>query len=148
MTRAELKQIYHLNKELKMWQEELDKVQAEILSSSKLTGMPRKKVISDRVGELASTLADIERIIEGKLTEIQLQRKRIVEYIDSLDDSLLRQIIFYRCVSLMSWHQVAETIGGECTAESVRKYFARGVRDGNTKDVQGGIAQRDEAASG
>ena len=38
MTRAELKQIYHLNNELKMWQEELDKVQAEILSSSKLTG--------------------------------------------------------------------------------------------------------------
>jgi hypothetical protein len=53
MTRNELKQIYHLNKELKMWQEELDKVQAEILSSSKLTGMPRKTGISDKVGELA-----------------------------------------------------------------------------------------------
>ena len=136
MTRAELKQIYHLNNELKMWQEELDKVQAEILSSSKLTGMPRKKGVSDKVGELASTLADIERIIDGKLTEIQLQRKRIIGYIDGLDDSLLRQIIFYRCVSLMGWYQVAETIGSECTAESVRKYFARGVRDGNTKDVQ------------
>lgn len=140
MTRNELKQIYHLSREIRMWREELDKVQAEILSSSKLTGMPRKKGASDRVGELASTLADIERIIDGKLTEIQLQRKRIVEYIDGLEDSLLRQIVFYRCVSLMGWHQVAETIGGECTAESVRKYFVRGVRDGNAKDVQGGTA--------
>ena len=131
MTRNELKQIYHLSREIRMWQEELDKVQAEILSSSKLTGMRRKKGTSDRVGELACTLVDIERIIDGKLTEIQLQRKRMVEYINSLDDSLLRQIIFYRCVSLMGWHQVAETIGGECTAESVRKYYARGVRDGS-----------------
>lgn len=132
MTRDELKQIYFLNKEIKMWQDELDRLQCQSLVKGQImTGMPPAHKITDKVGDLASDIADIKKIIEGKLTEIQLQRKRIIGYIDSLDDSLLRQIIFYRCVSLMGWYQVAETIGGECTAESVRKYFARGVRDGD-----------------
>lgn len=128
MTRDGLKQIYHLNREIKMWQEELDKVQANIISSGKLTGMPRATGTSDRVGELASTLADIERVIEGKLAEVQLQRKKIIDYIDNLEDSLLRQIVFYRCISCMGWKGVADEIGGECTPDSVRKYFVRNVK--------------------
>jgi hypothetical protein len=125
MTRNELKQIYYLNKEAKMWQDELDRLQCQSLAKGQaLTGMPSARGVTDKVGNLASEIADVKKVIEGKLAEIQLQRNRIIEFIGQQDDSLMRQIIFYRCVSCMNWNEVAESIGN-CTSESVRKYYSR-----------------------
>lgn len=126
MTKKELSQIFFLNNELKMWQEELDKIQSQsLLKGQEITDMPRGSGTSDKVGNLASQIADTEMVIRGKLAEIQLERKKIIEYINSIDDSFIRQIIFYRCVSCMRWQQVAESIGGECTERSARHVFER-----------------------
>jgi hypothetical protein len=126
VNKKELSQIFFLNNELKMWQEELDKIQSQsIIKGQEITDMPRGGGISDKVGNLASQIADIEMVIRGKLAEIQLERKKIIEYINSISDSQTRQIIFYRCVSCLSWKQVAGSIGGECTERSVRHIFER-----------------------
>lgn len=126
MNKKELSQIFFLNNELKMWQEELDKIQSQsIIKGQEITDMPRGGGTSDKVGNLASQIADIEMVIRGKLAEIQLERKKIIEYINSIDDSQARQIIFYRCVSCMRWQQVADAIGGGSTATSVRLAFLR-----------------------
>lgn len=126
MTREELKQIYYINKEIKMWQNELDRLECKsLVKGQEITDMPLGSGTSDKVADLAIEKADIEAIIKGKLAEIQIQRKRIIEYIDSIDDSLLRQIMFYRNVSCMTWNQVACEIGGRNTGESVRKLYDR-----------------------
>ena len=126
MTREELKQIYYLNKEVKMWQKELERLQCmSLIKRQQITGMPHVPGVSDKVGDLAATMADIEAIIRGKLAEIQIQRRKIIEYINSIDDSLLRQITFLRNVSCMTWEQVAASIGGGNTPDSVRKMYNR-----------------------
>jgi hypothetical protein len=129
LTKEELKQIYYLNKEIKMWQKELERLQCKsLIKGQEITGMPFVTGTSDKVGDMATTMADIEAIIRGKLAEIQLQRKKIIEYIESIGDSMMRQIIFLRNVSCMSWPQIANELGGNNTEDSVRKMYDRYIK--------------------
>lgn len=128
MTKEELKQIYYLNKEIKMWQKELEKLQCRsLVKGQEITGMPFGTGTSDKVGNLATEIADIETIIRGKLAEIQIQRKKIIEYINSIDDSLLRQIMFLRNVSCMNWNQIANELGSNenCVKQMYSRHFRK-----------------------
>lgn len=126
VTKEELSQIYYLNKELQMWQKELESLECQsLLRGQQITGMPFVSGISDKTGDIATTIADIKNIIVGKQAEIQIQKKKIMTYIEKINDSYIRQIIFYRCVSCMSWSKVAREIGGNNTEDSVRMAFNR-----------------------
>lgn len=125
MTRNEVNQVYYLNREIEMWQRVLGEMRESGPQSPKLDGMPRGRIITDPTGDAASVRADIERVIENLLYSIQIQRKRIYEYIGEIDDSLMRQIIMYRCMSLCSWEETATYVGGGNTADSVRMKFNR-----------------------
>lgn len=134
MNKQELKQIYYLNRELKMWQDELKNLQDRIEQGAKQPdGMPHGSSVGDPVGNIATELANCKMMISCKEFEIQIQRNRFVKYIDSLEDSLIRQIIFYRCVSCMGWAQVAASIGGRTTAASARMAFNRHFEKGETQ---------------
>ena len=126
VTKEELSQIYYLNKELRMWQKELESLECQsLLRGQQLTGMPFVSGTADKTGDFATTIADIKNIIIGKQAEIQIQKKKIMTYIEQIEDSCMRQIIFYRCVSCMSWNNVAQEIGGNNTEDSVRMAFNR-----------------------
>lgn len=111
-----------------MWQRELDRLQCKsLVGSPQITGMPIGSDISDKVGDTASEIAEIKTIINGKLAEIQLQRKKIIEYINSIDDSLLRQIMFLRNVSCMTWRQIANELGSNenCVKQIYSRHFRK-----------------------
>ena len=125
MTRAELNQIYYINKEIEMWERDLNE---EIsLQSPEVTGMPRGGEIGDGTAEAAVKRLQIRETIDGLLSQLQLKRKEIYEYIAAVDDSMMRQIIMYRCLSLCTWDEVAKYVGGGNSADSVRMAFNRFV---------------------
>lgn len=126
MTRKELSQIYYINKEIEMWERELENVTS--LQSPKLDGLPRGSETGDLTASKALQAAQISEIISGLLTKLQMKRKEIYDYIATIDDSLMRQIIMYRCISLCTWEEVAIYVGGGNSADSVRKLFVRFVR--------------------
>lgn len=129
MTKEELSQIYYLNKEIKIWQQELERLECQsLLKGQQLSGMPTGNGTSDKTGDLAIKKTDIQLVIEGKLKEIQLQRERIIEFISGIEDSLMRQIVYFRNVSCMSWRQVAAEIGGNNTEDGVRMAYDRFVK--------------------
>lgn len=129
MTREELKQIYYINKEIKMWQRELDRLQCKsLIGSQSLDGMPKGSGTSDKVADLAIEKEEIREIINGKLTEIQVQRKRILNYIESISDSTTRQIVYLYCVSNLNWHQVARELGEGYTADGVKQTYYRHLK--------------------
>ena len=112
MTKEELKQIYYINKEIIMWQKELDRLQCKsLVNGQEITDMPFGNGTSDKVADLVVEIVDTKAVIKGKLAEIQIQRKKIIDYIEEIDDSLLRQVMFLRNVSCMSWNQVARELG-------------------------------------
>ena len=117
-----------------MWQKELNKKQCQsIVGSQKITGMPFGTGLSDKVANMACDIAETELIIKGKLAEVQQQRKKIIDFINSVDDSFMRQIIFLRNVSCMSWEDVAREIGGNNKGESIKKKYYRYFEE--NKDV-------------
>ena len=129
MTKSELEQIYYLNRELKMWETELERVRCKSLVGSPLPSNSHGSGVSDKVADRAERIIELENRIIAKRDEIQRLRDEAVEYIYSIPDSLTRQIIYYRCVSLMSWRRVAYEVGGYNTAESVRQIYSRFMRD-------------------
>ena len=129
MTKSDLEQIYYLNRELKLWETELERVRCKSLVGSPLPSNSHGSGVSDKVADRAERIIELENRIIAKRDEIQRLRDEAVEYIYSIPDSLTRQIIYYRCVSLMSWRRVAYEVGGYNTAESVRQIYSRFMRD-------------------
>jgi hypothetical protein len=132
MTKTELKQIFYLNKEIEMWQKELDKIQCKSLIKCQIiTDMPRGGGTGDKTADIAIEVACIEKIISGKLLDIQFQRRKIINYINSIDDSFIRQIVFFRNVSCMGWNQVAREMGEGYTENSIRMMYNRIFKSNN-----------------
>lgn len=125
MTREELEQIYYLNREQKVLERELERLRGRSLIQSPLPNASHGSGFSDKVGRLAEQCVDLEQLIREKKAEIQHQRDKAVEYIYSIPDSLTRQVVYYRCVSLFSWKRVAYEVGGNNTEESVKKVYYR-----------------------
>lgn len=126
MTRDELKQIYFINKEIEMWERELEKVRAQSeVQTKKLSGMPFANTndISDPTSDIAIKLIDIEMIILGKKKELEYKRYEIMKFINNIEDSYMRLIVKYRCVDCLKWEQVADLVG--TNAESLRQAFKR-----------------------
>lgn len=125
MIREELEQIYYLHRELRMWEQELERLRGRSLVQSPQLNASHGSDTSDKVGALAEKRVDLERLISAKREEIQQQRDKAVVYIYGIPDSLTRQIVYYRCVSLFSWRRVAYEVGGNNTEDGVRKIYNR-----------------------
>lgn len=125
MTKTDLEQIYCLNRELKLWETELERVRCKSLVGSPLPGNSHGSGVSDKVADRAERIIELENRIIAKRDEIQRLRDEAIEYIYSIPDSLTRQIIYYRCVSLMSWRRVAYEVGGNNTPDGVRMIYNR-----------------------
>lgn len=125
MTKQELEQIYYLNREVKMWEDELSRIRAKSLVQSPVGGGSHGSAVSDRVAQRGERVIELENRIKAKQDEIQELRDKAVQYIQSIPDSLTRMIVYYRCVSLFGWRKVAYEVGGNNTEESVRKIYTR-----------------------
>jgi len=131
MTRQNLEQVFWLKKELKMWQKKLADLQADIAMSPKpLDGMPFQNTneTSDPTANKAIKLQEVAKVIEGKMAEIQLAVAEIDAFIPTVTDSLLRQVLEYRCCKLLSWDDIAGQMGGDMTPENARQIYHRFVK--------------------
>ncbi len=126
MTREEVSQIYYLNQEIKKLQRNLSELRGSGLQSPKIDGMPKAPGRTGSPTERQGIAeADIEMQIERLLAAVKQKQREIFEYIGSVEDSMIRMIIIFRCVDLCTWAEVAENIGGPMTAEAARKAFSR-----------------------
>ena len=128
MTSKQLDQVFNLTREKR----ELEKMLLEIPD---ITAVRYDSIgvsnsgISSPVQKIAEQREKIREIISAKLVEISFVEREILEYICSIDDSIMRQIMTHRHIELKSWLQVANAIGGNNTADSVRMAHDRYLKD-------------------
>ena len=67
----------------------------------------------------------LKKQLQRRIDELLNLMKETNEYINNIDDSLIRQIISLRYINGLTWEQVAAHIGGNNTADSVRKAAER-----------------------
>lgn len=124
MKRKELQSFYYIQREIEMWEAELEAV--GYMTSTRLNGAPAGNSMPGN--PTVREVAKLEKL-KGKLEELCDEaveaRARIYKHIAEIDDSLMRQIVMHRCISLESWEDVARSVGGGNTANSVRKRFER-----------------------
>lgn len=121
MTLKELSQLYWLRREVIMDARRL--VELETMTNG-ICGMTEIGV-KDRTGVTASKIEELKIILTDKQYKVLTERNKLEQYIASVDDSYMRQIITLRFVDGFSWKKVAIEIGGNNTADSVRKACKR-----------------------
>lgn len=120
MTKAELSQLYYLNREIEQEKRRLVELRAASTNiAAKITGLPHVGGISDKTA-IAAEIADCEAVIEAKVQLAVVEYNRLNRYIATIGDSLTRQILSLRFVSGLTWRQVAKHVGGGNTADGVR----------------------------
>lgn len=125
MTKEELSQLYYLNKETAGLKKRIIELKSAAEgTTSRITGMPTGKGIRDKVGDFASEIADVEEMISESLKRCWQELKSLNEYIESIEDSRLRQIFTLRYINAMTWQQIAFAIGESDESYPRRKHNA------------------------
>ncbi|MBO4941675.1 MAG: hypothetical protein J6D15_05690 [Clostridia bacterium] len=113
MTKKELMQIYYLNREIMNDTEELVNLKIEARQNE------------NKGTFMASNIKEREQKIVTKIRKCSELKERIDKFLESIDDSLTRQIFYYRYVKCMSWKKVSYMTGGYNSEEGVRKIAER-----------------------
>lgn len=126
MTKKMLQQIRRYDNELKLLRRHLAALEESMgISSPNLDGQPRGSRISKPTEQQAVILADTIMKIRTLEERIQTERAHIWEYILTIPDTTMRQIIILRFIDGKSWLKVAAAIGGDATADGCRMAFNR-----------------------
>lgn len=121
MTRNDLEQIYHLSRELRLLERELERFRGRSLIQSPLPNASRASGVSDKVGDKAARIVDLESRIE--------QRKKLVaevyDFIDNIKDAQMRIIVKSHCAENDKWSKTLDKVGGEATLDGIKKRYLR-----------------------
>lgn len=126
MTKKELKNLYYLKKEIVAQKKRIKELENLATScTAKVTELTNKTEVIDRVGNYATEIADLKRLLDLNLKKRFYELVRLDKFIQTIDDPLIRLIAIYRFEKDMSWTQIAIALGGNNKAESVRKKIYR-----------------------
>ena len=128
MTSKQLDQVFHLTRE----KNELEKmlIDPPDISAVRYDSIGvRNSGISSPVPKIVEQREKIRELISMKMVEISIAEREIFEYIFSINDSQMRRIMRLRHIELKNWLQVANVIGGNNTADSVRMMHDRYLKD-------------------
>lgn len=128
MNLKELNQIYYIDREIEKDERELKELRASVISlTQKISDMPRATNVNvkDKTAEYISRILDLEKMIELNLERKQIEKKRIMAFIESIDDSRIRLIFHYRFIKNLHWVEVAKLVSPYETADSARMVVKR-----------------------
>ena len=132
MTRQKLKQIRHLKREIELLEEQILNLEAGIVTDKVRGSLPHHPWIEttfhitgfDRK-ELSQKMEQLKRRLQRRVDDLIELRTEIIEFVEGIDDSLLRQVIILRHVNGLTWEQVAAEIGSGTTWNSLRMMHDR-----------------------
>lgn len=119
MTMHELKQLRRLGREItedKRRLRELEQMAASP-SSPNLSGMPGGP--GNKIENYVAEMYDLQQLIREKIQRLITERVRLEQWITSVPDTYIRQIIELFYVDGYSWNRTAQKIGGT-TADACR----------------------------
>ena len=111
MNRKDLGQIYYINREIEDIKERLAELQSDYLRATKLSqDVVQTSGTSDRVGNLACAMADLQTLYSIKLQELYLKKSQVERFISGIDDAEVRLIFRLRHINCLEWSEIAAEI--------------------------------------
>ncbi len=103
----------------------LETLQAATLSASRMDAMPRAPGVGDRTAALTMKILQQRDIVASLERTVDASSVAVKEFIDSVTDNRLNVILYLRFVCGYEWAEVATTIGGRNTENSVKSLAYR-----------------------
>lgn len=126
MTKKELSGLYWLNREIEEEQRKLRELEAAVTDcTAKITGLPHVSGTHDKIGDLSILIAEQKDLIELKVRQSVIEYNRLNRYIKDVPDVQIRMILSLRYINGLTWQQIADNIGGDNTADGIRKKHDR-----------------------
>ncbi len=123
MTVEEINSIYYINKEIEQIQRELyDLKTRNFYKSNVLTGMPKGNSEHDIFSDYAEDIKTLEDMLHYNLKKLQMERKKMEEFLSSIEDAELRLIIRLRTINNMSWEEIGVELRMHRTTVSKKFY--------------------------
>lgn len=132
MTIRELSNYYYISQDIETLEDLIKELEASIIKSPNLTGMPPSGKVSKPVEELTTKVIEKKEKLEKKKQNLLEERNKICDFIESIEDSLIRQIVIKRFLQLESWEQIGEEVYLSRTTSY--KKLKRYLEDRNEKD--------------
>lgn len=129
MTQKELSQLYWLRKEIMREQKRLEELEHAARGDvANIVGLSPIKGMEDIQHSYALFLTEERDLMKRKLEQLLTEYTSLDQYIASVNDSVMRQILGLRYRDGYSWVQVAARLGGGNTADGVRMMQKRFLR--------------------
>lgn len=131
MTVKELSKLYDLNRRIELNKKRLAELEAQVTSigSGGLDGMPRTPGYANKIERLVAEIVDTKGIIAANQAECIFERNRLERYIADIPDPLKQDVFALRFVNGLTWYQVAQSVGGNNTADSCRMMVKRYLQE-------------------
>lgn len=127
MDKEKLKQLRYLESEIEVLKKQIEDLEYTITTDSVKGSNPyfpyeeRNFTITGiNYREYNKKAQRLQRKLNRKAEELIDLVEETYEYIDNIDDSQIRQVITLRYINGLSWDQVAASMGGNNTADSIR----------------------------
>lgn len=145
MTKTELSRLSLISKEINIIKKQIDSTRPEAINSDriltdKVSGSSAVFPYCARSFTVSGTqqydydkyyakLGRLQKQLSDKLEELMDERDRITNYINSLDEPIIRMILMCKYVNCMTWEQIGREVG--FSSMSVRRkhrtYFKKDV---------------------
>ncbi len=136
MNVRQLSQLYYLNMLIKRNERRLEEMRDRLTNiSPKLSGMPGQPGASDAIGSTMPEIVDLIRQIEVEKAAYVEEKAKLESYLNCIEDAQVRLIFVLRFVDLKTWNEVADVLGGNNSADSVKKVCYRYLKREKEKSV-------------
>lgn len=123
MTIDEINSIYYINKEIARIQEELYNLKNKnFYKGNIITGMPKGSSEGDIFSDYAEDIRTLESMLQYSLKKLQIERKRVEEFLNTIEDAEMRLIVRLRAVNNMKWEEIGLELGMDRRTAS-RKFY-------------------------
>ena len=130
MTINELKKYRKLVFSIRYWKREYEEMaKASYISSPKFTGTPGSTDAPDPTSDRALRELKMQRRILKLVAEQEAEAEKIMDWIETIEDPMIRTIMHARYIRGKSWTAVAAAVGGGNTPDSCRMQHNRYLFD-------------------
>jgi len=131
MTKAKLKQLRHLSKEIELLKQQIEGLETVVVtdkvkgSLSEHPYIETTYTIKGLVHERSAKVERLKKQLQRRVDELMDLRQEVYEFVETIDDSLIRQVVTLRHINGLTWRQIARTIGAGTTWNSLRMMHDR-----------------------
>lgn len=132
MNKEQLSQLRYLKREIEMLKKQIEDIDLTMTTDTVKGSSPYFPYVEHSIKIRGidykgynEKIERLQRKLNRRVEELIDLVEDMNDYINNIDDSLIRQILTLRYINGLEWKQVAESIGGNNTADSVRMMHNR-----------------------